>query len=440
MEYSLKDLIKEKLLLFEGRVEDALEKYNEVPIDISDIFVENDPSGNHKYIDWLMKRWENDRCKGSHSVYIKSRCNNTVEAKSIIEDIKFFNDSSHKYPSKDINYWITLDSFRSDSGDAKLKLTKGELKKQATKHYETDRYLIVEPHSHPASCFYGGGTQWCTTSRHHDGHFNNYYKNSSLLYFINKKTGKKRAFLTRLGKPMFGPSRYGEINWVYAGDREYRNYSGEIYTETDRQGRSFAGIPIEAREAMQEAHKEKTKKWVKSLENIEDKAKIMYDLGMENIPVITTLRQFNSSENRPPPPEVTTIVTMDVKDDQYGNVKTVNSLKLGTGCRVVNSIEVVSDSLEVGTPNWGGYTESAMQSIDLGSIGGEIRLVTAYSPVSNWGNIEKINTLQVRNPYILNDPRLLKQIEINEIIISNNIAKEMLKNILDKDNVTISNW
>ena len=63
---------------------------------------------------------------------------------------------------------------------------------------------------------------------------------------------------------MFGPIRWPQdLNWLYVGDKEYDNYGGQIFTETDNMGRSFRGIPIDAREAMQEAHKEKTKKWVK---------------------------------------------------------------------------------------------------------------------------------------------------------------------------------
>lgn len=237
MNFSLKDLIKENLKLFEGRREDAQAKYTDVPERIFNIFVEEEPSGNYKYLDWIMKIWQQEMC-GYSSSY---RCGNVSVAKNMMNNISYFNENPHKYEIKDINGFTSFANFTNSTNDAKLKLTKGELKKQATKFYETDRYLVIEPHSHASSCYYGGGTQWCTTSRNYSGHFNNYYKTNSLLYFINKKTGKKRAFLTNLKNPMFGPRRYNNgATWFHAGQKEYNNYSGEIYTETDRLGRSFA--------------------------------------------------------------------------------------------------------------------------------------------------------------------------------------------------------
>ena len=149
MNFSLKDLIKENLKLFEGRREDAQAKYTDVPERIFNIFVEEEPSGNYKYLDWIMKIWQQEMC-GYSSSY---RCGNVSVAKNMMNNISYFNENPHKYEIKDINGFTSFANFTNSTNDAKLKLTKGELKKQATKHYETGRYLIVEPHSHPSSKF-----------------------------------------------------------------------------------------------------------------------------------------------------------------------------------------------------------------------------------------------------------------------------------------------
>ncbi len=47
------------ILLTEGRVDDAKRKYPEIPDDIFSDLATTDPSGNHKYLDWLAKHfWE----------------------------------------------------------------------------------------------------------------------------------------------------------------------------------------------------------------------------------------------------------------------------------------------------------------------------------------------------------------------------------------------
>jgi len=427
MEYSLKDLIK-KNLLFEGRKEDAKEKYDQVPERIFDIFVEGDPSGNHKYIDWLMKKWSETHCINPNSY----RCRDRGRANTLINNIKFFHQSPHKYDTKDINSWNTLDKFNSDSVDAKHKLTKGELKKQATKHYETDRYLIVEPHSHPASCFYGGGTQWCTTSRNYPAHFESYNKNNSLIYFINKKTGKKRAFLTPLNRPLFGPNQYndGELNWLYAGEREYNNYRGEIFTETDRHGRSFAGIPIEARIAMQEAHKEKTKKWVKTLDDtqVELKAKIMRSLDMEGVPVVKRLSNFTSSPKTPILPEVTYVNTFTVIDDVYGNVEEARQLYVSNGCTEIKSVKKVHYL----------YVKSD-KPLNLGSIN-EVNTIIIEGPISSWGDVKNVGLIQIKYPDF--DLSSLNQINVKNITVYRDFIGGMMKKLVDDKDIKIqvNNW
>ena len=426
MNFNLKDLIKESINLFEGRKEDARAKYTGVPEEIFNIFVSDDPSDNHKYLDWLMKRWQDDNCQNS-----SYRCRSTSNASKLMNDIKFFNESQHKYDIKDINGFISINTFVSRTQEARLKLTKGELKKQATKLYETDRYLVIEPHSHASSCYYGGGTQWCTTSRGYAGHFDNYYKDNSLLYFINKKTGKKRAFLTNITRPMFGPNGYGNnIDWLHAGDKEYRNYRGQIYTETDRLGRSFAGIPVEAREAMQKAHVEKAKKNAKELKDGSEKIKLMQQLGMEDIPEMTTLNgNWSVGDNGPIPKSVKEITgTFQVNsNDDFGNVEKVKTLGLGKNVSVVNNIKTCEKI-------------TIRSRVNLNSIEGTVNMIDINNGViTNWGGITSVNKLISRDIQ-RGWKTMVDRMEINELGFTSQSAKSYLEKAFKDKAITVSNY
>jgi len=444
MVYKFKDLIKESNLVFEGRKENAKEKYEIVPEEVFDIFVEADPSGNHKYIDWLMKSWQKDKCKHGWG------CNRTNEARTLMKDIEYFHNNTHKYDQSDINNFPTIYELGQRTIDARIKLTKGELKKQANKLYDTGRYLVVEPESHGASCYYGAGTQWCTTMKTNPGYFNQYFRNSSLFYFINKKTGKKRAFLTNLQKPMFGPSRYGNKDWMYAGQLEYDNYPGTIYTETDREGRSFAGIPVEAREAMFKAHKEKATKWVKALpdDNI-NKFKQMTAMGLEDIPAIKVVNGWNTAAEGPIPPSVEIVEGTFIVDsnDGFGNVKYVGGLTLNENVSKVSSIEWVKGTIKINSKvNMGSIKGKARHNSENGIIEKQDGFLTSvslhgeYPLVTNWGLINQLQNLRVatiRRGFFT----MMNQVDVDSLTLNSSSAREALaKAFKGVNNVEIANY
>ncbi len=444
MIYKFKDLIKESNLVLEGRKEDAKGKYERVPEEVYDLFVEMDPSSNHKYIDWLMKTWERDKCKNGWG------CNRLNEARKLMEDITYFHNNTHKYDQSDINNFPTIYELGQRTIDARIKLTKGELKKQANKLYDTGRYLVVEPESHGASCYYGAGTQWCTTMKNNPGYFNQYFRNSSLFYFINKKTGKKRAFLTSLQKPMFGPSRYAHKDWMYAGEKEYDNYPGTIYTETDREGRSFAGIPVEAREAMFKAHKEKAIKWVKDLpdDNL-NKFKQMTAMGLEDVPAIKVVGGWNTAAEGPIPPSVEIVESTFIVDsnDGFGNVKYVGGLTLSENVSKVSSIEWVKGTIKINSKvDMGSIKGKAKHNPENGIIEKQDGFLTSvslhgeYPLVTNWGLINQLQNLRVtkiRRGFFT----MMNQVDVDSLTFNSSSAREALtKAFKGVNNIEISNY
>ena len=89
---------------------------------------------------------------------------------------------------KDINKYQSLEDI-IQAIDAHENKVRREVKEVegADVVYEDDRFTVVTPKTHKASCYYGAGTKWCTASMNGDSHFNNYNVDGKLFYFIDKK-------------------------------------------------------------------------------------------------------------------------------------------------------------------------------------------------------------------------------------------------------------
>jgi len=60
--------------------------------------------------------------------------------------------------------------------------------------YEDDRFTVVTPQTHKASCYYGAGTKWCTASMNGSSHFDRYNQDGKLFYIIDKKAKSQDRF------------------------------------------------------------------------------------------------------------------------------------------------------------------------------------------------------------------------------------------------------
>ena len=58
--------------------------------------------------------------------------------------------------------------------------------------YEDDDFLVAAPKTHQSSCYYGSGTQWCTTTKDSRS-FDEYSKLGILFYIIDKNNKSKFA-------------------------------------------------------------------------------------------------------------------------------------------------------------------------------------------------------------------------------------------------------
>jgi|LakMenE18May11ns_1017448.scaffolds.fasta_scaffold9953368_2 hypothetical protein len=198
-------------ILFEGRLDDIKNKYKTVPAEIIDSLSEDDPSGNNKYLEFLVKNYSktstlfNDNLIQTVQDFHKNLSKIDAELlKDIAKRENFIPyldplESSpvgktikkvYKAPKDIMSYFGTggISLMETLVKYAKQKLTKSEVKKlEANILYDSPDLLIVIPESHRASCYYGAGTKWCTTNKESDSHFRSYTRKGTLFYVIQKK-------------------------------------------------------------------------------------------------------------------------------------------------------------------------------------------------------------------------------------------------------------
>jgi len=161
-------------ILLEGRVEDAQQYFErEVgdwpvalagnPVGIGantniegvlEHFVNEDPSGNNKYLMWMVKQYvsRNESLSPYEISRAVIRFHRNLD-KITPELIASIGDAGHIRNPKDINDYASL----------------------------YDLYRVGDK----ASCYYGAGTKWCTTEKDSD-HFKDYSSKGPLYYIIDK--------------------------------------------------------------------------------------------------------------------------------------------------------------------------------------------------------------------------------------------------------------
>ena len=215
-------------ILLEGKKERIIDKFQsqleplgDEAIQYAEKIIEQDPSTTKKYSEWGIKKLI-DTKKDPHYEY---QDKSIIDIASIIisQIIKYhqivdrlspekvrtmfdFNkihdhfsdkkteDKINSRP-KDINSFtnlVDLNYFNEQYNEYVENVqTEKDIKKEADKIYEDDRFLIIRPLSHKSSCYYGANTTWCTTSEGHDDYFNRYTSKGKLYYIIDKKSSDK---------------------------------------------------------------------------------------------------------------------------------------------------------------------------------------------------------------------------------------------------------
>jgi len=181
----LKYIVLEQLIN-EGRLEDMIKKYeNTLRADLVRELSASDPSGNNKYLDWMcLQRVDYT----SESIIKMVECfhenlNRLSEknVNAIYSDVTATNTKIKKAP-KDINSYPTPEDI-----EAMCKYFEENAPRTASrvKIYEDDRWLVVSPLTHKASCEYGAFSSWCVSTSNVD-YYDRYTRDGILIFFIDK--------------------------------------------------------------------------------------------------------------------------------------------------------------------------------------------------------------------------------------------------------------
>lgn len=210
----LSNIIIESILL-ENRVKDVKKKYPQLAdgtgeYPIIDYFVANDPSGNNKYLEWMVKamlhkptiktigeilgsnEYEKDGIWGETAGFIKMLVG---KFHNLLPYLVHKNDEGEEEGTTDLYQYKFTDSeminyliFDIEQATER-KRKKDELekaKKESDKIYADTNWLVVRPRTWESSCVYGAGTKWCTTNKSSSSHFVRETKDHFLFYVINR--------------------------------------------------------------------------------------------------------------------------------------------------------------------------------------------------------------------------------------------------------------
>ena len=197
--------------LLEGKKENLIDKYkdNAIFVDSPNLLekiIDEDPSATKKYSEWTIKQVIDfmdinngvslpdvisqitDLVKEFHNLTLTITDEDIDYAKKLHSGI---NDTYIKGAPKDIHrykvYWELQTVLSAIKKRIEEKEEEEKAKKDIEKIYEDNRFLIVRPFTHQASCYYGANTKWCTTSKNDESYFNRYTNSGDLIYIIDKE-------------------------------------------------------------------------------------------------------------------------------------------------------------------------------------------------------------------------------------------------------------
>jgi hypothetical protein len=169
-----------------SKVDDLRNKYRSVSNSSFSKFVEADSTPTKKYLDFMLKTWEDRKTGGPYRT-----------TGSIIDIVNKFHDLTPYIENKDIyskeyygNFGKLIEVIEvAEVVREEKNFNKGE---HINVLLETSEFLLLQPKTHKGSMKYGANTKWCTTSKNNESIFNRYTRDGFLGYLIDKtetKTG-----------------------------------------------------------------------------------------------------------------------------------------------------------------------------------------------------------------------------------------------------------
>ena len=177
------------MLLTEDRISQVKEKYD-IPAEVWENMVSGSAAiaKNQKYLEWIARVWR-DRVSTPESIETQAREGHIWSGvlNGTLSTIEEFDRLRPNLKNKDLYQYRNRQDVIDALEDYKLERTRNiNTHKESEVVFEDDRFKVVVPKSHTASCYYGAGTKWCTASTDNPGHFTNYDKSGKLFYILDK--------------------------------------------------------------------------------------------------------------------------------------------------------------------------------------------------------------------------------------------------------------
>lgn len=170
-------------ILKEGRLSNILDDYPKSAHSIIRKLSELDPSGNNKYLQWMVSQ-----------IFDAGE-----QSSDVLSAINTFENNIQRIQNKDINAYFDLAELQQalERLDAVSK-TQARKNKKAEHDvvYSSGDVKVIYPRSHKAAKFYGAGTKWCTSGKDPKD-FYEYNSEGDTLFYAMK--GKEKYALVLYG-------------------------------------------------------------------------------------------------------------------------------------------------------------------------------------------------------------------------------------------------
>ena len=229
------NLISEEQLLIESRVKDAKKKYPELDREgLLGILIDNDPSGNHKYLAWAAGQLDHVH---AHIADDTEHMKRTTER--LATDLDLYH-KLHVYvtgtdePFRDISKIKDLNTLHHVAQNAKrkkdLKDRQKEQDRQLRRHamensdlgvYQDDDFMMHRPFDSTASCYWGkAGNPWCIAQAGGEM-FDSFTSENKSFFYLEMKN--KKNFLPEDWNRLYSGRlvlQFQDENYDTAFDRE----------------------------------------------------------------------------------------------------------------------------------------------------------------------------------------------------------------------------
>jgi hypothetical protein len=188
---NIKYIILEQIIS-EGRLEDVIKKYSDVDEETIRSLSGNDPSGNNKYLEWMVKSIIETPESGDNIIEaVKcfhsnlNRLNDKTVDKIYVNALDFQKNEIEKIKKapKDINSYT---SYRWIEPICEYFEELRPITASRVKIWEDDRWLLISPLTHAASCKYGIHSNWCVSTSN-ESYWNRYSNEGPLIFWLDKQ-------------------------------------------------------------------------------------------------------------------------------------------------------------------------------------------------------------------------------------------------------------